>query len=326
MTAVIHVDQQRGDGLGASQVAQACGLCPPKWGTPISLWQELTGRVTRDENLGQPAQWGQILEPVVRGVYVEQHHVAVEVPERSLYHPALPWLRATPDGIATEPGDAEARRWLVQVKCPGLRQAPHWGTDERRDVPLYYLAQAAVEMAVTGLDRVDFAVLLGGQEYFEVTVHRDLDLEADLLDVARAFWRCVETDVPPPPDQSEAYGRYLATLVNAKSERTLVATPELDAVVSRWRDVYTLLDQLESENDLLKNQLLAAAVRDGAKRIKSSAGTMPVISSTKTTRDWESLARGYGKRLEVDVDADIESHTKRQPVAFVRAPHGWKEH
>jgi putative phage-type endonuclease len=327
MTQVVHVEQARGGGLGASETAMAIGIAPRTWGAPIDLWLEKTGRRPRRPIVGQAADWGQILEPVIRGVYVESHGCNVHIPSSSYYHRAKPWLRATPDGVVLD-GNGSAASHLVQVKNVGLRMADHWGTDTKREVPTYYHAQAAVEMAVTGLDRVDFAVLLGGNEYFEITVHRDADLEADILDAAAAFWRCVETDTAPAIDDSEGYGRYLGTLLAAKSKTVVEASPDLDVAIGRWREIRTAAAQLEAEENLIRNRIAAAAVEGGARRIASSYGAIPIVQSMHTSRGWEALARAYGKELGTDVDAAIEGYTTHTPGrATPRAPAAWgKEH
>lgn len=317
----MDVPQARGDGLGASEIAEAIGVCPPSWGAPIKLWLEKTGREQRRE-AGEEAFWGQALEPVIRGVYIKRHNLVVRVPRASLYHPAKPWLRATPDGIASEE-DGLARH-LVQIKNIGPRTAADWGTEERREVPPYYLTQAVAEMAVTGLDACTFAVLIAGQHYFEATVHRDHELEADILDAATAFWTCVETDRPPPVDGSAEYGRYLSTLLAAKSKKVIEAGPDLDAEIGRWRDVRRQLADLELEESTIKNRIMAAAVDGQARRVSSSHGMVPIVESATVRTDWAAMAHAYAKRLGINVQDDVDEYTTRSPYAFVRAPHGWK--
>jgi hypothetical protein len=65
------------------------------------------------------------------------------------------------------------------VKNVGLRMAPAWADNT---IPVDYLIQGVVEMAVTGLPRIDFAVLIGGQQYEERTLWRDAELEADVVE------------------------------------------------------------------------------------------------------------------------------------------------
>jgi predicted phage-related endonuclease len=180
-------------------------------------------------------------------------------------------------------------------------------------------------MAVTGLGRVDFAVLLGGQEYFEITVTRDEDLEHDVLDALAKFWRCVETNIAPAIDGSPGWGRYLATLSEVRTVKSVEATAEIDEMIARWREVRTAVGQLEAEDSLIRNRLLAYATSHRAKRIDSAHGAVSVIDSVNTSRGWETLAREYARQLGTDADADIEPHTRRKPIVFTRAPLGWSK-
>jgi len=321
MSAVVHVDQVRGDGLGASEIAQAIGVAPPSWGAPIDLWQEKTGRCERRPATGQPAQWGQILEPVIRGVYLTRHRCDVAIPTESRYHAAKPWLRATPDGVVLADGKPSH---LVQIKNVGPHTADDWGPRERREVPPYYLVQGAVEMAVTDLPRVDFAVLATGNEYFEVTLHRDEELEADILAAAAAFWRCVEEDREPPIDHSPSYGRYLGRMLAVKSKRVVEASPDLEAFIERWRAIRHHADILKKEEQYIKNRILLEAREGEARRVASAMhGIIPIVETTTTHRNWEALARMFGVKLGADPDAEIENYTTRQQIAYPRAPVAW---
>ena len=199
MTAIVKVQQRLGGGLGASQVAAALGLSP--WKAPIVLWQEMCGLIPPSQ-AGEPAEWGTKLEPLIRAEFVERHGVDVEVPRESMFHPEVPWARCTPDGYILkaqaddEVGPLHLRRVsLLECKAPGLRQADAWidGTT----IPDYYVCQAVWSMWITGLRRVDFAVLLGGQRYFEIPLHHDAELEADIVTSATEFWGHVQSQSPP---------------------------------------------------------------------------------------------------------------------------------
>jgi predicted phage-related endonuclease len=179
-------------------------------------------------------------------------------------------------------------------------------------------------MAVTGLHRCDFAVLLGGQQYFEDPVYRDEELEHDVLNALSAFWRCVELNLAPPVDGSQGYGRYLSTLVEVREKKAVEASPEMDVMVARWREVRAMVSQLAAEDSLIRNRLLAYATANRAKQIRSTHGTIPIVDSTSTTRGWEALARQYAKQIgDANADTDIEPHTRRRPYAFARAPGTW---
>jgi len=324
MTA-LHIESQTIDlnrgVIGASEAPAAIGVDP--WRPPVRLFLEKTGRVTRTD-MSQAAQWGTILEPVVRGVYVQAHACEIHVPAESLYHPSIPWLRATPDGIVIVDGE-----WShgLEVKCPGLRMAPSWESDDGRTVPVWYHVQAAVQMAVTGLPRVDFAVLLGGQEYFETTVYRDLDLESSILEGLATFKDLLDRDEMPAIDDSEDYRRHLLAKIRPDSVEA-IATPRLNDLAAKWRDLVRSMKTLKADEDLVRNHVAAEMATMNASKVKTTLGRI-AITVGKTERDWKALAADYATQLQtrgvpVDLDEDIGRFTTYDPTArSIRRPPSW---
>lgn len=327
-SAVVQVRQHLGAGLGASEIAAALGLS--RWKAPITLWLEKTGR-QKPTTAGEPALWGTKLEPIIRGEYVERHGVEVHVPRQSEYHPTVEWARATVDGYVHAPDENGKlyRSHVLECKTVGLRLADDWGEEHSEQVPDYYYCQAVWQMFVTGLRRVDFAVLLGGQRYFEVPVRYDADLEAEILEGANEFMRLVETDTPPGVDASEAHTKYLRSLIK-HTEKPVPATPAIEEMTARWRDLVQASKRIEDETDLLKNRLLAECVELGASKVQTSYGRIQVSKPGETTRrDYEGLARDLVARLQlrgeaVDFDAELAKRTTVTPSdGSLRRPTNW---
>jgi len=276
------VDQKRGAGIGASTAAAALGCHP--FLSRIGLWLQLTGHnVTR--RTGSEAEWGTLLEPVVRGYYAARHgytgeHKRIVVPTESIYHPDMPWLRCTPDGICEEDypdglGDGSFATKLVQVKCPTIYTSWHWGHPAARSVPPHYRIQAVVEMAITGLPRVDFAVLCGGFDYFEVSVEHDAELEEVTLDHLRQFWRLVETRTEPDIDGDDDWRAYFADRL-PRERFEIVADPSVEALMNAWRDAEIGLRTAQGDLDAVKNRILKVAVENRATHIKTDHGRVSV--------------------------------------------------
>ena len=82
-----------------------------------------------------------------------------------------------------------------------------WGKEELTDdIPVYYIMQVAyysmlVEAALkVKVEKVDIAVLIGGQDFKIYTYNKDEELEAILLKKGVEFWRNhIEKDIPPAP-------------------------------------------------------------------------------------------------------------------------------
>ncbi len=326
-SAVVQVRQHLGAGLGASEVAAALGLS--RWKAPITLWLEKTGRQPPTV-AGEPAHWGTKLEPIIRAEYVERHGVEVHVPRQSEYHPTISWARATVDGYVHTPQDGKfIRSHVLECKTVGLRLADDWGDEHEESVPDYYYCQAVWQMFVTGLRRVDFAVLLGGQRYFEVPVNHDPGLEAEIVEGVSEFMRLVETDTPPSVDASEAHTRYLRSLIK-HTEKPVPATPEIEALTTRWRDLVQAGKHIDDETDLLKNQLLAKCVELEASKVQTAHGRIQVSKPGETNRtDYKALVQDFAARLQlrgeaIDMDAEIAKRTTVTPTdGSLRRPTNW---
>jgi putative phage-type endonuclease len=330
VSAVVAVRQRLGKGLGASEIAAALGLS--RWKAPITLWLEKTGRQAPTP-AGEPAEWGTKLEPIIRAEYIERHGVEVRIPKQSEYHPSIPWARATVDGYvyAADETGALVRSHLLEVKAPGLRMADDWGDADEPEVPDYYYVQAVWQMFVTGMRRDDFAVLLGGQTYFERVVHHDAELEAEIVAGATEFMRLVETNTPPDVDASEAHAKYLRSLVKY-TEKPIEAPADVDAMAVKWRDLVQASARIEEETDLLRNRLLARCVDLGASKLKTSVGMIGVSKPGTTSRtDYKAVATDLATRLQllgerVDLSEELAKRTTTTPVdGSLRRPTNWKK-
>lgn len=308
MTALVQVvDQIRGHGIGASMAA-ACLGCSP-YLSPIGAWLVLKGKAQKEA--GAPAEWGQILEPVIRGYYTARHgYVAprfeVHVPPASVHHRELPWLRATPDGIVRErvlaagdgwqllDGNPWADRHLVQVKTVDQRLGWHWGLNPRlRSAPAHYRIQAVIEMAVTGLARCDFAVLCGGNDYFEVIVERDAELEASVLERLAIFWESLAADEPPPLDHADDWRVYFADRL-PKQRIEVIAPVEVEQALATWKHAAELQEAAERDAALAKNQILAAAAQEQATAFESKHGRVVVVQA-KDRAPYVKAPTGWAK-------------------------------
>lgn len=330
MTAVVAVRQRLGEGLGASEIAAALGLS--RWKAPITLWLEKTGRQAPTA-AGEPAEWGTKLEPIIRAEYIERHGVEVRIPKASEYHPSISWARATVDGYVWVPTHTDhdsyelVRSHLLECKAPGLRMADDWGDADEPEVPDYYYVQAVWQMFVTGLRRVDFAVLLGGQSYFERVVHHDADLEAEIVAGATEFMRLVETNTPPDVDASEAHAKYLRSLVK-HGEKPIEAPADVDALAVKWRDLVQNAKRLDDEEKLLKNLILARCVDLNTPKLMTSVGPI-TVTPPGVANDYEGLARDLANRLQlrgeaVDFDAELAKRATTKAGGLRRSPNWTK--
>lgn len=197
----------RKNGIGGSDAAAAVGLNP--YLSALELWLIKTGRDTNlpkpdADDTTEPVYWGTLLEPIVAASYTKQTGNRVRRVNAVLQHPTIPFMLTNIDREVV--GNREVQ--LLECKTAGEFGARLW----RDGVPEYVRLQVQHQLAVTGKQAADVAVLLCGQKLEVHRVVRDDALIARLIELEAAFWHYVETDTPPPADGSESADRALRCL------------------------------------------------------------------------------------------------------------------
>ena len=247
----------RKQGIGSSDSAAAVGLNPYK--SQLELWMEKTGR---DGNLpkcdpvdeSSPTYWGNILEPIVAAHYTKRTGLRVRRVNAVLQHPdpSLPWMLANIDREVT--GSSEVQ--ILECKTAGINGARLW----KEGVPEYVQLQVMHQLAVTGKQSADVAVLLGGQHLEIHRIERNEILIARLIELERHFWHYVETDTPPPADGSASADLALRCLYPNDDGQILDFTNErnLSATFADWLSVRQSIAEAEKLEATLKQSLQQA--------------------------------------------------------------------
>ncbi|BBP45102.1 endonuclease [Thiosulfatimonas sediminis] len=239
----------RGLGIGASDAAAACGLNPFK--SQLELWMEKTGRIEPSQpsdNEDSPLLWGTVLEPIVAEHYAKRTGSKVRRVNAILQHADYPWMLANLDR-EVQGGEVP----LLECKTTGAYGAKHWS----EGVPEYVQLQVQHQLAVTGFEAADVAVLIAGQELQIHRIERDEDLISNLIALEQAFWHRVTEDIPPPADASASSERALRQLYPQNTSQTLNLT-ENKSANTQFEELLYVREQLAILSDkeaLLKHQL-----------------------------------------------------------------------
>lgn len=253
----------RKQGIGSSDAAAAVGLNPYK--SQLELWMEKTGR---DESLPKldpqdeesPAYWGNVLEPIVAWHYSKRSGNRVRRINAVLQHPdpKLPWMLANIDREVIGADDVQ----ILECKTAGINGARLW----KEGVPEYVQLQVMHQLAVTGKQAADVAVLLGGQHLEIHRIERDESMIARLVDLERLFWDYVVSDTPPPADgtdSAEAALRCLYPEDNGQildfSQHTELATTYLE--LKSVRQSIAQQETLEAQLKQILQQAMGTATR-----------------------------------------------------------------
>lgn len=303
--------------LGASQVPAAIGLdphCPP-----ILLWQRYMGLEPWPERT--PAMdWGHRLEGIVGDHAAARLGVEIEKGE-TIIHPRISWLVATPDFRIKQ-----ARR-NIQAKTVGAVTFAHgvkqrWG-DGGDEAPLYSIAQVMTEMIVDRANDIPteatyIAAWLAGEEPRLFDIPYDEEAARGIVSKAAAFWRCVETKEPPPPDGSDAFHEYLARKYPASMDgKTIEADEHATAVAYAYVRAKEEAKAAETAAKFARNSL-ESMMRD-AERLKVGSGSISYKSqeNNPALQDtfWTDVARlagmaltgtpAYNEQLRPDIDAEM---------------------
>lgn len=283
-------------GIGSSDSSAAIGLNPYK--SPLELWLEKTNR---DQHLAKPNPdddsapvfWGVVLEPVVASQYQRRSGNKVRKVNAVLQHPEIPWMLANIDREVVGSADVQ----ILECKTAGINGAKLW----RDGVPKYVEVQVMHQLAVTGKQAADVAVLLGGQQLEVYRIERDELLIKHLIELERQFWHYVETDTPPPADGSDSAERALRLLYPEDDGEELDFTQdqalnEAFFTLKQVRHTQAELNQRESELKQMLQQAIGSASKalfaDGSISWKKSKDPVGV-DTTALFNDRPELKRLY---------------------------------
>ena len=289
----------RKQGIGSSDAAAAVGLNPYK--SQLELWLEKTGRDTslpkldpQDED--SPAYWGNILEPIVATHYSKRSGHRVRRVNAVLQHPdpKLAWMLANIDREVI--GAPEVQ--ILECKTAGINGARLW----KEGVPEYVQLQVMHQLAVTGKQAADVAVLLGGQHLEVHHIERDESMIARLIDLERLFWDYVVSDTPPPADGTASADAALRCLYPEDNGQTLDFSQhtELASTYLELKSVRQRIAQQETREAQLK-QFLQQAMGEATRA---------------------EFAEGYisWKKSKDSIGLDVEQMLKDKPYLQARYP------
>jgi predicted phage-related endonuclease len=238
--------------------------------------------------------WGNVLEPIVAWHYSKRTSKRVRRINAVLQHPNpdLSWMLANIDREVIGADDVQ----ILECKTAGINGARLW----KEGVPEYVQLQVMHQLAVTGKQAADVAVLLGGQTLEIHRIERDEQMIARLIELERKFWHYVETDTPPPADGSASAEMALRALYPEDNGQTVDFSGRagLATAYLELKAVRQSISEKETREAQLK-QLLQQAMGD-ATRAEFSHGFI----SWKKSKDSNVL--------------DVERMLKDKPYLQVR--------
>lgn len=176
--------QWRAQHIGASEVPSIMGT--NDFGSALSLWMEKTGQKERFKG-NFATQRGNELEPIVRDIFERRYEC--KSPPIVLEYKEWPVLSASLDGLI----DGKA---VVEIKCPSLAKHQQAINGE---VPATYRDQLQAQLLVSGLSTAFYVSFHTDDknEIAVVVVKEDKIRQQQILNRAKEFWNCIQTNTPP---------------------------------------------------------------------------------------------------------------------------------
>ena len=248
--------ETRRRGIGGSEAAAVCGVNPHR--SALSVYLDKLGELP-EEDAGERAYWGTVLEDVVARHYAEVNDAKVRRVNYIMIDPARPYMLANLDREVLKDG----LRFGYEGKTTDARNAAQWDGEA---VPVIYVYQVQHYMSVTDFPIFDVACLIGGNQYVQRRVYRDPELIEIIREREAAFWLSVETRTPPEWDGSADGWEVLKKLHPTSEPGKEIELPQEMADTLRRYETAELqrkyyageIKELEKERDAYKQALCAA--------------------------------------------------------------------
>ena len=242
----------RRQGIGSSDAAAAIGLSP--YQSQLELWMHKTGKADllpqvdpQDET--SPMYWGTLLEPIVAAHYTKRTGNKVRRVNAVLGHPQVPWMLANIDREVVGAADVQ----ILECKTTGINGAQLW----KDGVPEYVQLQVMHQLAVTGKQAADVAVLICGQELRIHRIERNEVMIAQLIALEQQFWGWVQSGEQPPADASSSADMALRSLYPQDSGETIDLSddPAACQAFAQLLHIRHSLNDWEVQQALLQHQI-----------------------------------------------------------------------
>jgi putative phage-type endonuclease len=278
--------EERRGGIGGSDAATILGV--GKWGSPLEVWLEKTGRAPEREQT-EAMWWGAALEDLIARRYSEVTGRALLNPRRVMHHADHPEIIGTPDRLVVGGNRG------VEVKNVDVHLAGEWGRPGTDHVPHVYLVQCCHYMGVMNLPLWDVAALFGGNEMRIYTVARDLTFERSMIGKLLRWWNdYVVADRQPPVDASS--GDALAIMYPENRMPLLEATPGAEIAAATYLANALALKQLNNQTDEIENILKSMIGEHEGIAGDGWKATWKRAAGARRT-DWEQVSTLVADRL-----------------------------
>jgi predicted phage-related endonuclease len=156
--------------------------------------------------------------------------------------------------LFNEAGHCTASK-ILECKTANPFIQSNWGEPGTDQVPMSYLCQTILYMALTNIDQTDLAVLFGNSDFRIYEIKRDPELEKIVMEKAVHFWQEYVLKDSPPPAQNES--DYRSLYQASAPEKSVQAKQETFALIERLHELNSQIQVIESEVSEIKQAVMS---------------------------------------------------------------------
>jgi putative phage-type endonuclease len=288
--------------IGGSEAGAVLGLSP--WAVPLDVWADKHSLVPpKAETL--PMRLGNELEDFIARCWLDANdprgRYAINEGAGTMRLDGHPHIAATPDRFVWD-SEAGANVGLVECKWVGSHMRSHWQDDngEHRP-PLYVIAQAQLQLAVTGLPWCDVCSLhADGPEWLSYRVTRDDALILTIVELLDQWWErhIVNGERPDLDGRADKVTKALeAIYAEAEDGTEHEADDDLAGRVFELGRLKALRKGLDDDIDAIENEIRAAL--GTATKLAYRGGGKPIATWAQERRQRVDLSAL--KRIRPDI-------------------------
>lgn len=243
-----EIKEARRSGIGGSDVAAIAGIS--KWATPLDIYYDKIGIRRREETMSEAAFWGLEQEGLIARRYSQKTGRTVVKPDVMFRHHEHQFMIANLDGLIDD------GKGILECKTAHAFKASQWGNENTDEIPQEYLLQCAHYGKVLesrGIEYVDLAVLIGGNDFRIYHYKRNKKLEENILTLESSFWNNhIINKVPPSPKTIEDV---LSLFPKGLGGNTKTATQDMINAINKLKETRTTIKELEEKESIYKKQI-----------------------------------------------------------------------
>lgn len=292
--------------VGGSDIGAIVGVNPYR--SCLDVYLEKVSEGVIESNTSEAAYWGNTLEGVIAKEYAKRTGYSVEKPVGLIRHKEYSFIACNIDYWVV---DEDGHSHILECKTANQLKAQLWGEEWTNQIPDSYQMQVAYYGAITGVKKVDVAVLIGGQEFRIYRYIRDVEVEKKVIEVAKKFWNdYVAKGIPPKAESKEDMAKLFPKgngLEVRADELIIEKISSLQALKARSEEITKEMNclQLDIKSYMQENELL---VDDNNE----------VLATWKNTNPRASIDLKRFKEEHQDLYLEYASYSKSSRVFLVK--------